>query len=301
MINTKSNLNYLVFIFILSFASCASYIPLNPEKENLDLMVKKGDELKIKTKKNEEIELKVEYLTDNEIIGEKKTVLFSDISEIEKMTASSGENILGVVLVSLLAAAQVALSSDDENYYYRDPDDNFILDDLVEATLNVTILGCYPDLHPGDVYYKNNAEYLITYKNDLNNCKSDCTRNMDCINETTSFNCESESQLEIRSCLNKCIKEKNYPIAKHVDDGYYSDGSYYKNCNNHSNKFENSHSLRNSYSKSSWQSVRDTCMELTIDSVKFESSFKSASTIDKLRIEYYNKCINESENSDNQE
>jgi hypothetical protein len=94
---------------------------------------------------------------------------------------------------------------------------------------------CFPYLqyHPGDWYAVEDE------------CHEECTEYKD-------------------TCAKWCI-EMGYPIAEHVEGGYYSDGSYYASCEN---LFENIHPTGNKYEKTQWQKDRDECMELTFENVK---------------------------------
>ena len=85
-----------VFFLILAIiaTSCASYVKVHPEPKNIQSVVKKGDTVKIVTEDNKEIEFVVVEVSDEAIIGENEKVLFTDISILEEMNVSSGENIL---------------------------------------------------------------------------------------------------------------------------------------------------------------------------------------------------------------
>ena len=96
--------------------------------------------------------------------------------------------------------------------------------------------GCNPHLsyHPGDWYAVEDE------------CHKECMENW------------------VYMCATPCV-ELGYPIAEHVEGGYYSDGSYYATCEN---VFENIHPTRDKYEKTQWQKDRDECMKLTYDNVK---------------------------------
>ena len=119
------NLALLSMILLLFLNSCASYTPVNPEPKNLESMIKKGDELKIGTKNGEMIELEVDHLTEEAIVGEKKTVPYSDISKLEIMTSSTSENIIGGIVIGIFASIFVLLEAalDSDDHYYHDPDE----------------------------------------------------------------------------------------------------------------------------------------------------------------------------------
>jgi len=85
-----------VFFLILAIiaTSCASYVKVHPEPKNIQSVVKKGDTVKIVTEDNKEIEFVVVEVSDEAIIGENEKVLFTNISILEKMSVSTGENVI---------------------------------------------------------------------------------------------------------------------------------------------------------------------------------------------------------------
>jgi len=98
----------LAVFFLISATvglSCASYVKVYPEPINIQSVVKKGDTVKIVTKDNKEIEFVVVEVSDEAIIGENETVLFTDISKLEEMSVSAGENVLVITIKTLDAAA----------------------------------------------------------------------------------------------------------------------------------------------------------------------------------------------------
>jgi len=100
----------LLLVFIISnfiTASCASYVKVHPEPVNIQSILKQGDTVKIVTKDNREIEFVVVEVSDEAIIGENETVLFTDISKLEEMSVSAGENILVITVITLGTAACV--------------------------------------------------------------------------------------------------------------------------------------------------------------------------------------------------
>jgi len=74
--------------------SCASYVKVHPEPKNIQSVIKQGDTVRIVTKDNREIEFIVIEVSDEAIIGENETVLFTDIFILEEMSVSTGENVL---------------------------------------------------------------------------------------------------------------------------------------------------------------------------------------------------------------
>jgi len=101
----------LVFIiFNLITASCASYVKMHPERINIQSLLRQGDTVKIVTKDDREIEFIVVEVSDEAIIGENETVLFTDISKLEeKGLSEKGKNALvitgKILLISLYVAA----------------------------------------------------------------------------------------------------------------------------------------------------------------------------------------------------
>ncbi len=103
----------LLLVFIISnliTASCASYVKVHPEPVNIQSVLKQGDTVKIVTKDDREIEFIVVEVSDEAIIGENETVLFTDISKLEeKGLSEKGKNALvitgKILLISLYVAA----------------------------------------------------------------------------------------------------------------------------------------------------------------------------------------------------
>jgi len=97
-----------VFFLIVAMiaTSCASYVKVHPERINIQSVLKQGDTVKIVTKDNREIEFIVVEVSDEAIIGENETVLFTDISKLEEMSVSAGENVLIIIGFTAGAAAQ---------------------------------------------------------------------------------------------------------------------------------------------------------------------------------------------------
>jgi len=100
----------LVFMVCnLITVSCASYVNVHPEYMNNQSVFNEGDTVRIVTKDSREIEFVVVEVSDEAIIGENEKVLFTDMSTLEKMNVSAGENALvitgKILLISLYVAA----------------------------------------------------------------------------------------------------------------------------------------------------------------------------------------------------
>lgn len=93
-----------LLIFAMIAASCASYVKVHPEPINIQSVVEPGDKVKIVTKDNREIELVVVDVNDVAIKGKNETVFFVDISKLEEMTSSAGENTLVIIGITTAAA-----------------------------------------------------------------------------------------------------------------------------------------------------------------------------------------------------
>jgi len=102
----------LVFMVCnLITASCASYAKVYPEPIHIQSLITPGDTVKIVTKDNREIEFVVVEVSDEAIIGENETVLFTDISTLEKMNVSAGKNALVITGKILLITLSMGLGS----------------------------------------------------------------------------------------------------------------------------------------------------------------------------------------------
>ena len=99
-----------VFFLIVAMisTSCASNVNVHPEHINIQSVVEPGDTVKMVTKDNREIEFIVVEVSDEAIIGETEKVLFTDISKLEEMSVSAGENVLVITIKTLDAAASGA-------------------------------------------------------------------------------------------------------------------------------------------------------------------------------------------------
>ena len=90
----------LVLLFLISATvgiSCAaSYraVPHDPDSDYLAIkwIFTPGDKVRVTTIDNRKVEFKVVKVTDEAIIGENEKVLFTDISNLEEMTAIAWEN-----------------------------------------------------------------------------------------------------------------------------------------------------------------------------------------------------------------
>ena len=97
------------------FASgCTTLHPVPTDPKVIMVDVKQGDTVRVITKNNKELEFEVKEINDKQIIGEKETVAFTDISQIERREVSSGKTTLlvagvvvgvVVVLISIVAAS----------------------------------------------------------------------------------------------------------------------------------------------------------------------------------------------------
>jgi hypothetical protein len=98
----------LTVIFLtlsLISASCASHTAVYPEPVNIQSVIQPGDTVKIVTKDNEETSFVVVEVTDEAIVGESETVLFTDITKLQEQTVSAGENFLIITIMTLGVAA----------------------------------------------------------------------------------------------------------------------------------------------------------------------------------------------------
>lgn len=101
----------VMFLIVpLVFASCASHTAVYPEPVNIQSNIQPGDTVKIVTKDNEETEFVVVEVTDEAIVGESQTVAFTNITILEKQTASAGKNFLVISLATIGVAALVVLA-----------------------------------------------------------------------------------------------------------------------------------------------------------------------------------------------
>jgi len=73
--------------------------------------------VKIVTKDNEETSFVVVEVTDEAIVGESQTVLFTDITKLQKQTASAGEKILIISIITLVGVGLVAVAFADGASY----------------------------------------------------------------------------------------------------------------------------------------------------------------------------------------
>jgi len=102
-----------VFFLMLAMiaTSCASYVKVHSEPINIQSVVKKGDTVKIVTEDNKEIEFVVVEVSDEAIIGENEKVLFTDISNLEEMSVSAGENVLIIIGITTGAVVEGILDA----------------------------------------------------------------------------------------------------------------------------------------------------------------------------------------------
>jgi hypothetical protein len=93
----------IVFSFIIG--SCASYSKVYPEPEIVQSVIEPGDKVKIVTDDNEETTFVVVEVTDESIVGESETVLFTDIKRLKKQTRSAGWNFLFTTIGAISGGA----------------------------------------------------------------------------------------------------------------------------------------------------------------------------------------------------
>jgi len=98
----------MVLVVSLIAASCASHTAVYPEPVNIQSVIKPGDTVKIVTKDNEETSFVVIEVTDEAIVGENQTVLFTDITKLQEQTVSAGENFLIITIMTVGAGAEAA-------------------------------------------------------------------------------------------------------------------------------------------------------------------------------------------------
>ena len=70
--------------------------------------IKPGDKVRVITKDSQEHEFKVVEVTDEAIVGENQTIMFSDISNLEEVSSNVGKIILYTSLSVLLAGLAIA-------------------------------------------------------------------------------------------------------------------------------------------------------------------------------------------------
>lgn len=115
----------------------------------------------------------------------------------------------------------------------------------------------YPKYHPGDWFAYQDI------------CHEDCTEH-------------------VYLCAEPCIA-KGYPIAAHVEGGYYTDGSYYAKCSS----LENIHPTKDRHKKTQWQADRDECLQDTYENVKRKHFWSSIGSWMNDSKAYYKECIKE--------
>jgi len=177
----------------------------------------------------------------------------------------------------------------------------------------------HPKYHPGDNYalgqqivlvfklqqvlIKGQEEILmpkIFWNECKNKCEKKCEPEFTCENKPPMSGeykyCEQKYEQIFRQCYAGCPficmdeKYKSTSVARHISDGYYSDGSYYEHAD--STYFKNIHPKKEEYEKSKWQKDRDECMELTFE---HENKFKfeyPQTRINRFHS-YYKNCLNE--------
>lgn len=90
---TGKLLTVMFLVVSVIFASCvASYTGVYTDPVSIQSIIKPGDTVKIVTKDNEETSFVVVEVTDEAIVGESETVLFTDITKLQKQTVKAGEN-----------------------------------------------------------------------------------------------------------------------------------------------------------------------------------------------------------------
>jgi len=105
----RTNQYYITFLIIFSLisASCASLRAVYPDPVNIQSIIEPGDKVKIVTIDNQEAEFEVVEVTDEYIIGGNIKVPHKDITGMKEETASAGENITKITIITIGAAAGV--------------------------------------------------------------------------------------------------------------------------------------------------------------------------------------------------
>jgi len=85
----------MLLILFTNLASCSMYtgyrgVGTNPS--SIQTLIKPGDKVKIVTKDNENISFVVVEITEKAILGESETVLFADITKLQKEVVSGTAN-----------------------------------------------------------------------------------------------------------------------------------------------------------------------------------------------------------------
>jgi len=111
----------LMAIFLtlsLISASCASHTLVSPEPLSIQTLIRPGDTVEIVTKDTEETSFVVVEVTDEAIVGyeplftevgEYETVLFTDITKLQKQTDSAEKNFLNIAIIILAVASFAVL------------------------------------------------------------------------------------------------------------------------------------------------------------------------------------------------
>jgi len=92
---------FMLLVFSLILGSRASYTKVYSEPEIIQSVIEPGDKVKIVTDDNEETTFLVVEVTDESIVGESETVLFTDIKRLKKQTGSAGENFLIITIMTI--------------------------------------------------------------------------------------------------------------------------------------------------------------------------------------------------------
>jgi hypothetical protein len=105
---TEKLLTAIFLTLSLISVSCASHTAVYPAPVNIQSVIKPGDTVKIVTKDNEETSFVVVEVTDEAIVGESETILFTDITKLQEQTVSAGKNFLIISIITLGVAAGAA-------------------------------------------------------------------------------------------------------------------------------------------------------------------------------------------------
>ena len=103
----------MFLIIILLVSSCTSHRVIEANKPNIQSHLKPGDKVRVITKDSQEHEFKVVEVTDEAIVGENQTIMFRDISNLEKVSSNVGKIILYTSLGVLLAGLAIASAASE--------------------------------------------------------------------------------------------------------------------------------------------------------------------------------------------
>ena len=103
----------LVLILCMSLVSgCTTLKPVNlAEPQSIRSQIKPGDELQLTTRDGKVRELRLNEMTEKQLVGENEKLNISDITEIERREISTGKTLTLVVLSVLIIGILTASSS----------------------------------------------------------------------------------------------------------------------------------------------------------------------------------------------